>query len=70
MKYQIKQCKGYWSDDPKNIYSVLIALGEWDGLGDLDDQEIFYYMDGEPLSVGSVLCADEGFVITEIEENV
>lgn len=67
MKYQAKQCEGYWSDDPQSILSVLIALGDWDGQEDSDDQEIFYYMDGEPLKVGSIIS--EGFVITHMEHD-
>ena len=66
MKYITKECEGYWTDDPENILGVRVALGEWDGVEDDEDQQIFYYMDGEPLKVGSILCADEGFVITEI----
>jgi hypothetical protein len=70
MKYETKECEGYWMDDPENIFSVRIALGEWDGLEDDEDQDIFYYMDGEPLKVGSILCEDEGFYISKIEEEV
>jgi hypothetical protein len=66
MKYTTKQCEGYWEEDPENIFSVQIALGEWDEVEDEDDREIFYYMDGEPLSVGKVIS--DGFVITEIDE--
>jgi hypothetical protein len=66
-KYETKYCEGYWEDEPERLlYPVKIALGEWDEVEDLEDQEIFYYMDGEPLKVGSVVA--DGFVITEIEE--
>lgn len=65
-KYTTKQCEGYWEDEPENIYSVTIALGEWDEEEDYADEQIFFYMDGEPLKVGAVVAG--GFVITEIEE--
>ena len=66
MKYQTKACEGYWQDEPDRLFPVTIALGEWDGIDDDADQEIFFYMDGEPLSVGTVIS--EGFVVTEIED--
>ena len=65
-KYTIKECEGYWQDDPLHILPVSIALEEWDGLEDGIDESVFYYMDNEPLSVGSVIS--EGFVITSIED--
>ena len=66
-KYEFKDCEGYWDDDPESIFTVRIALGEWDGIEDDEDQEIFWYMDGYPLRVGDVIS--DGFVITNIEEN-
>jgi len=66
-KYTTKQCEGYWEDTPKNIYSVTIALEEWDEVEDHEDEHIFYYMDGEPLKTGMVVA--DGFVITGIEED-
>jgi len=66
MKYETRECEGYWEDEPERlIYPARIALGEWDGVEDLEDEGIFFYMDGEPLEVGSVVA--EGFVITEIK---
>lgn len=66
-KYQTVDCAGYWEDEPERIlYPIRIALGEWDGVEDLEDEEIFFYMDGEPLKVGAVVA--DGFIITEIEE--
>jgi hypothetical protein len=44
---------------------VKIALGSWD---EVEDQSIFFYMDGEPLEEG--LIVSDGFVITSIEEEV
>ena len=66
MKYQTKCCEGYWEDEPSNIYSVNIALGDWDGKEDHADEKVFFYMDGEPLMVGAVVA--DSFVITTIEE--
>jgi hypothetical protein len=65
MKYETRDCEGYWMDEPERVFSVQIALGDWDGVEDEDDQEIFYYMDGEPLEVGAVIS--EGFYITRVE---
>jgi hypothetical protein len=66
-KYQTVDCAGYWEDEPERIlYPVRIALGEWDGVEDLEDEDIFFYMDGEPLKVGAIVA--DSFVITEIEE--
>lgn len=68
MKYRTVYCDGYWGDDPsKTIYEVKIALDAWDEVEDAEDESIFYYMDGEPLTVGTVL--DDGFVITEVGEH-
>jgi hypothetical protein len=65
-KYETKYCEGYWEDDPDNIYSVNIAMGDWDGKEDYADEQIFFYMDGEPLVVGAVVA--DSFVITSVEE--
>jgi len=66
-KYQTIDCAGYWEDEPERIlYPIRIALGEWDGIEDLEDEEIFFYMDGEPLKVGAVVA--DSFIITEMEE--
>jgi len=66
-KYQTKNCEGYWQDEPDRIFPVNIALGNWDGKEDYADEQIFFYMDGEPLKAGSIVA--DSFVITEIEEN-
>jgi hypothetical protein len=66
LKYETKYCEGYWEDEPDNIYSVNIALGDWDGKEDYEDEQIFFYMDGEPLVVGAVVA--DSFVITSVEE--
>ena len=66
-KYKTVECEGYFDDEPDNIYSVTVALGEWDGVEDAEDEGIFFYTDGEPLEVGAVV--GDNFVITEIENN-
>jgi hypothetical protein len=66
-KYETKHCEGYWEDEPNNIYPVTVALGEWDEVEDYEDENIFFYMDGEPLVVGAIVA--DSFVITNIEEN-
>jgi hypothetical protein len=67
-KYKTVECEGYWEDEPDNIYSVIVALGEWDGIEDAEDEKIFFYADGEPLKVGAILA--DNFVVTEIESSV
>lgn len=65
-KYTTKNVSGHWEETPENILNVTIAMEEWDGVEDHHDNEIFYYMDGEPLTIGAIV--GDGFVITEIEE--
>jgi hypothetical protein len=65
-KYKTVYCDGYWDwDKDKTIYEVKIALDSWDEVEDEEDERIFYYMDGDPLRVGTVLT--DGFVITNME---
>jgi hypothetical protein len=65
-KYTTVEVEGYFDDEPQNIYSVVIALEEWDGVEDAEDEGIFFYMDEEPLEVGAVVA--DGFVITKVLE--
>ena len=65
MKYAYKTVTVHWIDAPHHSFTVKVALGSWDGYNDADDEQIFYYMDGEPLIVGSTIA--EGFVVTNIE---
>lgn len=66
-KQTTKTCSGYWEDEPtRTISGVRVALGEWDGVEDAKDESVFYYMDNQPLQVGSVIA--ESFVVTEVEE--
>jgi hypothetical protein len=68
VKYDTVCCQGYWSHDPdKTLYEVTIARDGWDEVEDADDERIFYYMEGEPLDVGTVL--EDGFVITKIYDD-
>ena len=64
MKTETVTVEGYWQDEPSRIFMVLVALGKWDGVEDETDRNIFYYMDGEPLSVGDTIAED--FIVTEI----
>ena len=65
-KYDTRYCEGYWEDDSESIFTVKIALGEWDEVEDDEDQEIFWYTDKHPLNVGDIIA--DGFVIISIEE--
>ena len=65
-KYTIKVCSGYWDDEPDRVLSgVRVALESWDEMEDHWDESIFYYMDNQPLQVGSIIAED--FIVTEIE---
>ena len=75
MKYETKVVTGHWRDDVTRSLNVRVALGKWDGVEDHEDESIFYYMDGEPLTRGSVinsreyhdLVIMEDFIVTDIE---
>lgn len=69
-KYTVKHCKGFYMPESITVRKVDfmwvdISLDAWDGVEDYEDEAIFFYMDGQPLEVGSVL--DDGFVIVQIE---
>ena len=56
-------CDGYWIDTKENLNGVIVSSGEWDGVEDENDEQIFYYTDGEPV------IGDHGeFVITLAKE--
>ena len=62
-KYETIIVNGYWIDTKEPFYGMVVALGEWDGVEDAEDEGIFYYLDGkEPLGEHS------DFVITTIEK--
>ena len=48
MKYQTITANGYWLDTKEPFTGMTVALGEWDGIEDAEDERIFYYLDGEP----------------------
>lgn len=60
MKYQTVQANGYWIDGNEPFTGMTVALGEWDGIEDAEDESIFYYLDGAP-----ALGQHGDFVITE-----
>jgi hypothetical protein len=65
MKYETKHCTV--RDIHEGVsFDVLVALGSWDEVEDADDERIFFYMDGEPLAVGTIISED--FVVTHIKE--
>ena len=74
MKYETKVVTGYWRDDVTRSLNVRVALGQWDGVEDHEDAGIFYYMDGEPLTIGSAINSNEyhdlvimeDFIVTDI----
>jgi len=57
--------EGYFTDEPNHIHYMNIALGEWNGIEDHADRDVFFYMDNEPLKVGDTIAED--FVVTSIE---
>lgn len=63
---QIKLVEGYFTDEPNHIHYVNVHLGAWNGIEDHADNDIFFYMDGEPLKVGDTIAED--FVVTLIDE--
>jgi hypothetical protein len=48
------------------LFDVHIAKGSWDGKSDAEDESIFYYMDGLPVSVGTVI---DDFIVVDIYED-
>lgn len=65
-KQKTVEVTGYWIDEPEHIFDVTVALGTWDGVEDAQDESIFYYMDNEPLTIGSIIS--EGFIVKQIGE--
>jgi hypothetical protein len=68
MEYKHKMVTGYWTAEPQHIFTVKVALGEWDGIEDAEDDTVFHYMDNEPLTVGCTIS--EGFIVNSIIEEV
>lgn len=69
-KYETITCTVFNLPDPRatkvDFFDVTIALGSWDEIEDAEDERIFYYMDGEPLEVGTIVS--DNFVVVRIEE--
>ena len=69
-KYETRICTVFSLPDPRStkvdFFDATIALGSWDEIEDAEDERIFYYMDGEPLEVGTIVSDD--FVVVRIEE--
>ena len=58
---------GYWVDQPhERLQGLRVELGAWDCVENAKDDNVFFYMDDEPLQVGDVIAGD--FRVTEIEE--
>jgi hypothetical protein len=53
---------GYWMDDQHQFFGKRISLGDWDGIEDEKDENIFYYLEGAP-----ILGKHGEFVITNYE---
>jgi hypothetical protein len=64
-KYETVLVKGHWESEPETTFNVNVALGEWDGEEDDEDQSIFFYMEYEPLKVGDIIAED--FVVIAID---
>jgi hypothetical protein len=65
MKYETRYCTV--RDIHEDVsFNVRVALGSWDGIEDSEDEGIFFYMDDEPLALGTIISED--FVVTHIEE--
>jgi hypothetical protein len=60
----IKTVDGYWLDDDDTVYTVNVCIGSWNSEENDLDYKIFYYTDGEPIEIGTVIAGD--FVITNI----
>lgn len=63
---QIKLVEGYFTDTPDHIHYMNVSLGSWNGIEDHADNDVFFYMDGEPLNVGDTIA--DNFVVTLIDE--
>ena len=56
---------GYWIDQPQDIRQGLrVSLESWNG--NEQDDGVFYYTDGEPLTIGQRIAGD--FIVTHIED--
>ena len=61
MKHKTIVVDGYWIDNNEPFSGMVVALGEWDGVEDAEDERIFYYLDGE-----EPIGAHDDFFITKV----
>lgn len=61
-----KHVTGYFEDEPNLIHTFLVCLGQWDQQNE-QDNDVFFYMDNLPLSVGSTIAGN--FKITGVHCN-
>ena len=54
---------GYWKDEPEHKMCVVVSLDSDDGE---KDDDVFFYTDGELLSVGDTIAG--GFIVTNVGE--
>jgi hypothetical protein len=64
-EYETKWCMVLDTENGRT-FDVKIALGWWNEKEDAEDESIFFYMDSEPLQVGTIIS--EHFLVTHIEE--
>jgi hypothetical protein len=58
-------CSGYWKDTGQRFENYIACDGEWDGIEDTRDLNIFFYTDGLPV------MGDHGdFVIDRVDVNL
>lgn len=56
-------CDGRWHDNNETFQGMVVSDGDWDGIEDAKDEQIFFYTDGDPV------MGDHGeFVIEHAEE--
>lgn len=53
---------GYWKDEPEYKVCVVVSLDSNNGE---EDDDVFFYMDGESLGVGDTIAGD--FIVTNVE---
>jgi hypothetical protein len=71
MKTTVKHCRVCGIPSPSDrkacFINVKVSLGSWDGEEDAEDESIFFYMDGEPLEIGSIIAED--LIVVDIYES-
>jgi hypothetical protein len=71
MKTTVKHCRVCGIPAPSDrkacLINVKVSLGSWDEEEDAEDESIFFYMDGEPLEIGSIIAED--LIVVDIYES-